>query len=89
VIERTRDPITQLGMQIPSLTYPDVPTEGLFERIAEMARTAEAGFDSVSVMDHFYQIRKVGMPTEPMRTHSWAVSPPEPPRHVWARWSPA
>jgi hypothetical protein len=39
VIERTRDPITQLGMQIPSLTYPDVPTEGLFERIAEMART--------------------------------------------------
>jgi hypothetical protein len=27
VIERARDPITRLGMQIPSFTYPDVPTE--------------------------------------------------------------
>src|SRR5205823_4231339 len=39
----------------------------LFERVAEIAVTAEqAGFDSVWVMDHLYQIPNVGRRTEPM-----------------------
>jgi F420-dependent oxidoreductase-like protein len=59
--------VTRFGLQIPSFTYPGVPDEGLFERIAEIASTAEqAGFDSVWVMDHFYQIPMVGPATDPM-----------------------
>jgi F420-dependent oxidoreductase-like protein len=39
----------------------------LFETIAGIAQTAESsGFDSVWVMDHFYQIPFVGRRTEPM-----------------------
>ena len=60
-------PITRLGLQIPSFTYPNVPDAQLFERIAAIATTAEAsGFDSVWVMDHFYQIRGVGPRTNDM-----------------------
>jgi F420-dependent oxidoreductase-like protein len=60
-------PVTRLGLQIPSFTYPNVPDAQLFERIAEIATTAEeAGFDSVWVMDHLHQIRTVGSPEEPM-----------------------
>jgi F420-dependent oxidoreductase-like protein len=63
----TSAPVTRLGLQIPSFTYPGVPDAELFERVAEIAGTAEeSGFDSVWVMDHFYQIRTVGQPTEPM-----------------------
>jgi hypothetical protein len=41
-----RTPIIRLGLQIPSFTYPDVPDDHLFERAADIARTAEdAGFD--------------------------------------------
>jgi F420-dependent oxidoreductase-like protein len=60
-------PITRLGLQIPSFTYPSVPDAGLFERIAAIATTAEAsGFDSVWVMDHLYQIPGVGPRTNAM-----------------------
>jgi F420-dependent oxidoreductase-like protein len=60
-------PVTRLGLQIPSFTYPDVPDAQLFERIARIATTAEdAGFDSVWVMDHLHQIGTVGTPEEPM-----------------------
>jgi F420-dependent oxidoreductase-like protein len=63
----TPTPVTRLGLQIPSFTYPGVPDAELFERIAEIATTAEdSGFDSVWVMDHLYQIRTVGRPDEPM-----------------------
>jgi F420-dependent oxidoreductase-like protein len=56
-----------LGLQIPSFTYPGVPNEKLFERVSQIALTAEkAGFDSVFVMDHLYQIPGVGPRTEPM-----------------------
>ena len=62
-----RRPVTRLGLQIPSFTYPGVSNDKLFEKIAEIAVTAErSGFDSVWVMDHFYQIRGVGQRTEPM-----------------------
>jgi len=57
----------RLGLQIPSFTYPGVSDKDLFERVAEIAVTAEqAGFDSVWVMDHLYQIPNVGRRTEPM-----------------------
>ncbi|MBK9179888.1 MAG: TIGR03560 family F420-dependent LLM class oxidoreductase [Acidimicrobiales bacterium] len=56
-----------MGLQIPSFTYPGVPDAELFERVAAIAATAEqAGFDSVWVMDHFYQLPLLGRPEEPM-----------------------
>src|SRR5437660_2900058 len=59
--------VTRFGLQIPSFTYPDVSDDKLFEKVADIAVTAEqSGFDSVWVMDHFYQIPMVGRPDEPM-----------------------
>jgi len=67
LIERQRQAVTRLGLQIPSFTYPGVPDEELFGRISEIATIAEdAGFDSVWAMDHFYQIPFMGQRTEPM-----------------------
>src|SRR2546423_5258972 len=59
--------VTRFGLQIPSFTYPDVSDDKLCEEIAEIAVTAEqSGFDSVWVMDHYYQIPFAGRPEEPM-----------------------
>src|SRR5256712_11392040 len=56
-----------LGLQIPNFTFPGVPNDRLFEHVVTLATAAEkAGFDSVFVMDHLYQIHGVGPPTEPM-----------------------
>jgi F420-dependent oxidoreductase-like protein len=61
------NPNIRMGLQIPLFTYPDVATADLFERVAGIATTAEAsGFDSVWVMDHFYQLPGLGAPGEPM-----------------------
>jgi F420-dependent oxidoreductase-like protein len=55
-----RAPIT-LDLHITHFNYPDVPPEGLFDHVAEMATTAEDnGFSSVSVMDHLHQIPPIG-----------------------------
>jgi F420-dependent oxidoreductase-like protein len=55
------------GFHMPNFTHPGVPHEGLFDRVVGQARAAEkAGFDLVTVMDHFYQIRGIGPETEPM-----------------------
>jgi F420-dependent oxidoreductase-like protein len=57
----------RLGLQIPSFTYPDVPDDQLFERVADIAVTAEeSGFDSVYVMDHLFQLPLLGRPDQPM-----------------------
>ncbi|HEY2430709.1 MAG TPA: LLM class F420-dependent oxidoreductase [Acidimicrobiales bacterium] len=57
----------RLGLQIPNFTYPGVDDADLFEAVAGMATAAErAGFDSVWVMDHFYQLAMLGEPGEPM-----------------------
>jgi len=57
----TLTPVTRLGLQIPNFTFPGVADADLFETIAGIATTAEqAGFDSVWVMDHLYQIGMVG-----------------------------
>ena len=59
--------VTRLGLQIPNFTYAGVADEELFTRIAAIAAAAEeSGFDSVWVMDHFYQIATVGPRTDPM-----------------------
>ncbi|MEO9048443.1 MAG: LLM class F420-dependent oxidoreductase [Candidatus Dormiibacterota bacterium] len=55
------------GYHMPNYTFKSVPTERLFSRVVENARAAEAaGFDLVTVMDHFYQIGPIGPETEPM-----------------------
>ena len=52
---------------MPTFTFPGVPSDRLFDRVAENAKAAEkAGFDLVTVMDHFYQIGGIGPETEPM-----------------------
>jgi len=52
---------------MPSFTFRGVAPEGIFEHTAGLAQAAEAaGFDQVTVMDHFYQIQTVGAETEPM-----------------------
>jgi len=59
--------VTRFGLQIPSFSYPGVSDAELFERIAAIAASAEeSGWDSVWVMDHFYQIATVGPSEEPM-----------------------
>jgi F420-dependent oxidoreductase-like protein len=46
----------KIGLQIPNYTYPEGPKD-LEDKLAEIARTAEdAGFSSIWVMDHFFQI---------------------------------
>src|SRR5512139_1427218 len=58
--------LMRLGLQIPRFTWPSGPA-GIGTRLAEIARTAdEAGFASLWVMDHFFQIRYVGEFDEPM-----------------------
>jgi F420-dependent oxidoreductase-like protein len=57
-----RAPI-RLGLQIPNFNFPRVSEEELFERLSEIASTAESsGFDTVTVMDHLHQIAGVGPP---------------------------
>lgn len=56
----------RIGLQVPSFTWPD-GNGGIGPRLAEIGRTAdEAGFASLWVMDHFFQIEMVGDPEEPM-----------------------
>ena len=50
----------KIGLQLPSFTWPSGPTE-IHGQLARIARAAEdAGFDSLWVMDHFFQITGVG-----------------------------
>ncbi|HUI49614.1 MAG TPA: LLM class F420-dependent oxidoreductase [Acidimicrobiia bacterium] len=59
--------MTRLGYQIPNFNYPGVDAAGLFERVAAQAVAADrSGFDTVLVMDHFYQLPILGPPTNYM-----------------------
>ena len=52
---------------MPNYTFPGIPDDLLFDHLVKQAQAAEAaGFDLVTVMDHFYQIRGVGPETAPM-----------------------
>src|SRR5664280_277358 len=55
------------GFHMPNFTFEGVSDAGLFDHVVELATSAEAaGFDLVTVMDHFYQIGGVGSEDEPM-----------------------
>ena len=56
----------KIGLQIDSFKWPGGPAE-IGPTLGRIASTAEdAGFDSIWVMDHFFQIRGVGPATDPM-----------------------
>ena len=56
----------RLGLQIPNFSY-GTGVEKLFPTVLAQAREAEsAGFDSIFVMDHFYQLPMLGTPDQPM-----------------------
>jgi F420-dependent oxidoreductase-like protein len=51
----------RLGYQIPNFTYPDTGPDKLFDTVVAQAQEAEAaGYDTVLVMDHFYQLPGIG-----------------------------
>jgi F420-dependent oxidoreductase-like protein len=55
------------GYHMPSYTFAGVADTNLFDHTVELAQAAEkAGFDLVTVMDHFYQIGNIGSEDEPM-----------------------
>lgn len=59
--------MTRLGYQIPSFTYPGVGPDGIFDVVVQQAKEADAsGFDTVMVMDHFYQLPMLGEPDDHM-----------------------
>ena len=56
----------KIGLQIPSFSWPG-GTDAIGPTVGRIAHQAdEIGFDSIWVMDHFFQIRGVGKPEEPM-----------------------
>src|SRR3954453_19779681 len=61
------------GLPLPLYSYPDTPTEGIFDRVVAQAKAAEAeGFSLVTVMDHLNQIPGIGRQDEPM-LEGWSV----------------
>ena len=57
--------MTKFGVQLPNFSGFDPPE--LFGHVAGLATAAEeAGFDSVWVMDHFFQLPSLGGPDQPM-----------------------
>jgi len=59
--------VTKLGYQIPNFTYPGTGPDRLFEAVARQAEAADrSGFDTVLVMDHFYQLPLLGRPDDYM-----------------------
>lgn len=59
--------MTRLGYQIPNFTYPGVAPADLFGRVVQQAQEADrSGFDTVLVMDHFYQLPFLGSHEQPM-----------------------
>lgn len=59
--------MTRLGYQIPNFTYEGVAPADLFATVAAQAREADgSGFDTVMVMDHFFQLPMLGPPEREM-----------------------
>jgi F420-dependent oxidoreductase-like protein len=55
-----RAPIS-LSLHLPNFNYPGVEPDGLFEKLVQIATTAEdSGYSGVTVMDHLHQIPGVG-----------------------------
>lgn len=59
--------MTTLGYQIPNFDYPGLDRSDAFAATVSSAVAAEAaGFDTVMVMDHFYQLPGLGAPDNSM-----------------------
>ena len=59
--------MTRLGYQIPNFTYPGTDPGELFGANAAQAAEADrSGFDTVMVMDHFFQLPMLGPPEREM-----------------------
>src|SRR5580698_5305453 len=59
--------MTLLGYQIPNFTYPGVARDRIFAVVRQQALEAEgSGFDTVLVMDHFYQLAGLCRPEQEM-----------------------
>ena len=59
--------VTKLGYQMPNFTYPGVAPADLFGNVVRQAVEADtSGFDTVMVMDHFYQLPMIGPPEHEM-----------------------
>ena len=57
----------RLGYQIPFFNFPGATPDNVFENVAAQAVAAEkSGFDTVLVMDHFYQLPGLGQPDDYM-----------------------
>ena len=53
----------KIGLQVPNFTWPGGPKE-IRTKLADIARAADqAGFSSLWVMDHFFQIGRPNNPT--------------------------
>jgi F420-dependent oxidoreductase-like protein len=58
--------MTTFGFQIPNFTFGDGEA-AMFGHVVDLARIAEAsGFESIWVMDHFYQLPALGGGSQPM-----------------------
>ncbi|MDZ4827295.1 MAG: LLM class F420-dependent oxidoreductase [Actinomycetota bacterium] len=59
--------MTTFGLQIPNFRHEGVDNAHLFDSVCAYAAAAEAtGFESVWVMDHFWQLPALGGPDEPI-----------------------
>jgi len=66
--------MTTFGLQLPNFTFPGpfsgeppIGDDDMFEHVARLAGAAEdSGFDSVMVMDHFWQLPPLGGPDQPI-----------------------
>jgi F420-dependent oxidoreductase-like protein len=57
--------MTRLGLQIPSFTFPGGEVADIFPTVAAAAQAADrGGFDTVLVMDHFFQLPGLGEPDD-------------------------
>ena len=57
--------MTRLGLQIPNFNYPGGSPADIFPIVSGAAQAAErSGFDTVLVMDHFYQLPMLGEPDD-------------------------
>jgi F420-dependent oxidoreductase-like protein len=64
----------RIGLQLPSFSWPGAPA-AIGPRLAEIGRIADdAGFASIWVMDHFFQIQLIGAIDEPMLESYSALS---------------
>ncbi|MFZ9398514.1 MAG: LLM class F420-dependent oxidoreductase [Ilumatobacteraceae bacterium] len=63
----TNRTLVRAALQMPTFHGLGVPDDGLFEHLSSYTQSAEnAGFDTVFVMDHFYQLVFLGGSRQPM-----------------------